>query len=494
MSNVAKFILKNLDSPISNNLLLGTSYLQDRINSIKTKYGENEKQAVLSELNKTHLIHVYSEYKQTTPIANEYVRLQSRSGQVSWGGEAIFDLPEIGHFWSDMVLNLTVGEIGNKAGKAFSGAPLYNYCELPGIRIAEEVSLTVDGYPIDKYTYDDALMVYNFETSPLKRTSLERCLGQEQPKYGYVTYNDFSVRERCEVMSGPQTPKPYQPALDMWIPTFFWFNKGIENALCSGYVPYGQRFVKFKIANAPNIIRKTDINGNILQMGTYDSPQITKCSLYVNNIILDPAVYELFLERVTFRVARVFNSMRSSLTTPNGRVWVNNFKYPTEYMYFGFRPLSNKASIENWHKFKVIAENPIPVPIASYGNKDVPDLAREYIRYWEDANVINELTITIGNGLRIHQNMVPDFFNSYLPYTIPNIASPTDTGLFMLPFNQRPLVNEITGYIDMSRIRDLYIEYTSNYINTSKEVELVLTSKSINFLVISKTMALRFAT
>lgn len=494
MSNIAKFILKNLDSPISNNLLLGTSYLQDRIRFIKTKYGETDKQTVLSELNRTHLIHVYSEYKQTTPIANEYIKLQSRSGQVSWGSEAIFDLPEIGHFWSDMVLNLTIGEIGNKTGKAYNDDPLYSYCDLPGLRIVEEVSLTIDGNPIDKYTSDDALMTYSFETSPLKRTSLERCLGQEQPKHGYVVYNDLSVRERCDIMSGQQTPRPYQPALDMWIPTFFWFNKGIENALCSGYVPYGQRFVKFKFSNVENILRKSNISEDTLPLKASDLPQITKCTLYVNNIILDPAVYELFLEKVTFRVARVFNSMTSSLTTPFGRVWINKFKYPTEYMYFGFRPMSNKSTVEHWNKFKVIAKNPVPVPIASYGNNSVPELSRENINYWEESNVINELTITVGNGLRIHQNIVPEFFNSYLPFIMPNITSPNDTGLFMLPFNQRPLVNEVTGYMDMSRIRDLYIEYTSSYINNDTEVELVLSSKSINFLVISKTMALRFTT
>lgn len=494
MSNTAKFILKNLDGPLSNSLILGTAYLQERINHIRQKYNTNDKQVVLSELNKTHLLHVYSEYKQTTPIANEYIKLQSRSGQVSWGSEAVFDLPEIGHFWGDMVFNLTIGEIGKKNGKAYSGDPLYSYCELPGIRVVEEVSLTVDGNPIDKYTSDDALFVYNFETPPLKRTSLERCLGQEQSKTGYVTYNDLSVRERCAIVSGPQTPRPYQPPLDMWIPTFFWFNKGIENALCSGYVPYGQRFVKFKLSDISNILRKTNMDGQDLSMSNNEYPQITRCSLYVNNIMLDPVIYDLFLEKVTFRVARIFNSTSYALTTPNGRVWVNKFKYPTEYMYFGFRPKENKATIEHWHKFKVINKNPVPVPIASYGNSITPTLSRENINYWEDSNVVNNLSITIGNGLRIHTDIVPDFFNSYMPYITPNIASPNDMGLFLLPFNQKPLINSITGYIDMTRIRDFYIEYASSYINTTKEVELVIMSKSINFLVVSKTMALKFAT
>lgn len=493
MSNTGKFILKSLDGVISSNLLVGTAYLTNRIQTIYKQYGEDDKLSVLSELNKTHLLHIYSEFKQMTPIANEYTRLQSRSGGVSWGGEAAFDLPDIGHFWSDMVLNLAVGEIGKKGADPYGGAPLYNYCKLPGIRIIEEVNLTIDGNPIDKYTSDDVIMMYNFETPTHKRSALERCLGQEQPKVGYITYSDYSLREKRFIMNGPQTPRPYQPVLDMWIPTKFWFNEGIENALCASSVPYGQRFIKFKLTDYANVIKKTDVDGNVLPLEVSEIPSIVKCSLYVNNIILDPAVYDLFLDKATFRLARVFNSMNVALTTPNGRVWINKFKYPTEQMYFGFRPMENRKTVEHWHKFKKIDRNPIPIPIAKFAGGTTPNLLRESIYYWNENQLINQLTFTIG-GFKLYENMVPSFFNSYLPSKKSMIVAPNDIGMFYIPFNQRPLDGTLSGFIDFSRIREFYIEYASDFISTETESELILSSRSINFLIISKTMALKFAT
>jgi hypothetical protein len=94
-----------------------------------------------------------------------------------------------------------------------------------------------------------------------------RCVGQEVPKQAYSDLSSTSgsskypahvtnllnvngtaaasapvsatntARKLITVVDGAQTPKVLQPALDMWIPLLFWFNKDPKLSVPSVSIP-----------------------------------------------------------------------------------------------------------------------------------------------------------------------------------------------------------------------------------------------------------------
>lgn len=55
----------------------------------------------------------------------------------------------------------------------------------------------------------------------------------------YVNSTD-TARRFSQIVNGPQTPKATQPALNMWIPLIFWFNKDPRLSIASVSIPYGK--------------------------------------------------------------------------------------------------------------------------------------------------------------------------------------------------------------------------------------------------------------
>lgn len=110
-----------------------------------------------------------------------------------------------------------------------------------------------------------------YKVAPNKMTGWKRLVGQETPieaysdlmaiantsKYAAVAVDledvngdavsggavsaSITARRCSQIVNGPQTPKASQPALDMWIPLLFWFNKDCRVSIASVSIPYGQR-------------------------------------------------------------------------------------------------------------------------------------------------------------------------------------------------------------------------------------------------------------
>lgn len=167
------------------------------------------------------------------------------------------------------------------------GAPIKNfvrYAEFPGERLFRRVKFEVNGNPLDEYTAEAALYHQKFKVSPGKLTGWKRLVGQEVPVEAYsdlisiagtstwpaaildledvngdavtgapVTAGDTS-RQFSQIVNGPQTPKLVQPALDLWIPLLFWFNKDPRLSVASVSIPYGQRFINIDIEDQNKIL------------------------------------------------------------------------------------------------------------------------------------------------------------------------------------------------------------------------------------------------
>ena len=124
-------------------------------------------------------------------------------------------------YWTDPVANPA------------EGRELLAYVENLGQALIQDVQFTVNGNPLDEYTSE----VYNFHqkffVTPNKYVGWSRNVAQELPKQGYTDVNNANgrfgrgagIRQGQQFFDGPQTPKPVQPAIDMWVPLLFWFNK-----------------------------------------------------------------------------------------------------------------------------------------------------------------------------------------------------------------------------------------------------------------------------
>lgn len=138
---------------------------------------------------------------------------------------------------------------------------------------------------VDEYTNEAVMFHQKFRVAPGKQTGWSRLVGQEVPVAGYtdlcsvagasvfptthtgLTQNvggaaapvsplnaSVTSRELKQVVNGPQTPKATQPALDMWIPLLFWFNRDARLSIASVSIPYGQRFITVELEQQSRLV------------------------------------------------------------------------------------------------------------------------------------------------------------------------------------------------------------------------------------------------
>ena len=215
-----------------------------------------------------------------------------------------------------------------------------------------------------------------------------------------------------QVTNGPQTPKPVQPPLSMWISLNFWFNKDVRLSIPSVSIPYGQRFITITTSdlqstnkgsllhespaaylcrtiyyNSTDPTQKlTRINkcdtiwksylpwGGDGELGTkpgypgiiFDykinqtlSVQPTiNAELYINNIFVNPEIHDIYIKRIGFSLIRVHREQTTSITS-SGRseTLLSSLKWPIEYMFAALRPNFNTNTSQNtnswrdWHRF-----------------------------------------------------------------------------------------------------------------------------------------------
>lgn len=453
----------------------------------------------LEDIEPTHLIPIQSEYRQSCELASQYMKIQSRSGKVTWGTQAIFDLPNVGHFFNDIVVNVTIDQMGNAATLASSAIPptiggpaiqQYYYCDYPGVRIFPNIALTIGGNPIDNYTPEAVIFRRQVELTTDKRIAFDVTMGQDVGFSGRLYQINAQAYQSASVFTGAQTPRSYQPPLDMWIPTQFWFNDNIKNSLCLNTVPFGQRFITFTIAPYADIVASVNSDGTI---PTFTPPNITNVTLYTNQIFVDEAIFEIYMDSAAFTMCRLHLNQSTILTSSSGQIPLSFIKYPTETIYFGFRPVTNDNSFTNWYKFTYVNPYSIQIPVsindpAGIGNP--PLLVRQPLIYNQTSQVVQTVYPSAGSGVLLYPQTLPMiFYNDYLQVRGTNLVSPSDPGIGVLLFSQDPLNKYVVGTIDLSRIRDMFLNYDQGNLTPSitinNQVELVIITRSAcNFLVI----------
>ena len=475
-------------------LLNSMSYLKSYIQA-------NNYKTSLDDISKAYHVYAYQSHKFSVPSFNYYQRLTPNS-QVNFGNLISFTLNNTDQFIGDIVLNVKIDSIGDPTlnGPAISrqNAPQFHYCDYPGVRLTKLSTFEIDDIKYESYEPRTTMMYRQFDLPVDYYSSWDICHGQEQPIDGYVYMPDSQCKIKQQILNGPQTPKTYQPVLDLWIKGNFFFNHE-NNPLPVGGIYTKSRTISYQLENLSNILF-VRINGQSYGYGTSeasnaaaamgiilpDSPKIISVGLYVNNISMDSDIYRLYIQQVGYCIYRLHNSYSIQLVNSTGIQLLDRLRYATESIRFGLQPLQNQQMMDSWYKFTGANQNTIPVPIyLSDPNGGAPNISIANVRYRIPTQVIDTCGFYIkGEDNKLYDLISPTFYSSYLQTRSHMLYAPSDSGLMAITFN-RPSnddVQETNGYLDLTQMRELYFNWTSSYINMNNPVELFISTKSINIL------------
>lgn len=259
-----------------------------------------------------------------------------------------------------MALHVTLGSVTatnsaywtDPVASPATGAELLAYVDYLGQALLRKVSFTVNGNPLDDYDSEVMNFHQKFFVTPNKTIGWNRNVGQENPHPGFDDVNNANgrfgrgagVRQGVQIYDGPQTPKPVQPAVDMWIPLLFWFNLDPRLAIPSVSIPYGQRFIDIDFANANQILQHLHAYDPSLDApgsNPVPTPDITTCELWINNIFVNPEIHDIFIKRIGFSLIRVHRRQLIRVNKASDQVLLNQLKWPIETIYVGMRPSAN---------------------------------------------------------------------------------------------------------------------------------------------------------
>ncbi len=518
MSTGGTFSLVTNDGRMDS-MLLGNAVLRENISNIRARRkaaGESDSNPTLLDLERSHVLFVNAHFKPYVAFGIEYFKLSANN--VTLGSEVQMSIPQYGDFFSDMVLNVvikapTTSFTGTSSGTA-NDVVLYKHCDYPGERLLAETRFEVNSNPIDAYTNEVYVLHRQFRVSEDKRVAWNRCMGQEVPYKAVgavpdatgVTTAPVTHRARFDVLNGYQTYKAAHEDLNLWIPLLFWFNTDPRLAFPSVSVPYGQRFITFRLTDASNIYRAiiSPQASTGLENPSLSAPQVSTFDLYINNLFLLPEVHDIFIDRVAFTLIRVHRRQMQNLNKSADSIHLVQLKWPLEVMWMGFQPKTNittnsvvdaynsqsavvDPNMEDWHRYGLVS-NSVTTTING--------LSAVKCSVKESSSHISSLQLQ-AHSVSLFQKFPAEFFNQYIPYRYggSHVTAPTDPGLYMWSFSLYPGVYQPSGHFNASRARELYLNYESSYIDSSNTANFLVVAQCINFLLVTEgSCTLRYST
>jgi hypothetical protein len=345
----------------------------------------NDPTPTLLDIEKTHILFTNAHFKPFAAIGYEYNKVTANSGASTLGSDITFSIPQFGDFFHDMVLYVKLKQptLTSTAANA-SEQPLMRWCAYPGERLLEQVEFEVNGNPLDKYTSDAVNFHREFSVQPNKELGWSRCVGQEEPEEGYldqpnwansgVASADISHRMSARSFSGDQTPsgqKSVSVYKEMFIPLLFWCNKDVRLSVPSVAIPYGQRFIKMKLAagnKLVGLVPRGDNAGDWSDSGVegslnYDS-MLQTIELYINNIFVNPEVHNIFIRRIGFSLIRVHRRQSVASSSSSDEILLQQLKWPIETLFVGMRVKDygstdttlQRQHLDKWHSFAQVSD------------------------------------------------------------------------------------------------------------------------------------------
>jgi hypothetical protein len=333
-----------------------------------------------------------------------------------------------------------------------------------------------------------------------KRPAFERCVGQQQIQQGIYYHPDYQVSQIMYFADGAQTPKTYQPPLDLWIPLIFDFNLHVERSLHIGVFNTLQAYIEISLAKIASIVTCATLNGQAIAV---DSLPVVAAELYTRNVYLPQKINDMFLYKGNKAIYRTHRHQEVTLTSPNGQVLLSALKYPVEMISFSFQPVINETgagNFTNWHRMGAVATRSVPIPsiIAFPCLAPIKQLVVRSAEYQVVAPVIDSVGFTL-HGNELYAPTMGTFYGDYAQWAYPSIISaPIDTsatGHYLISFASDPGMFNPNGHYESSTAREFYLAYEGRYITSATPVKLFVSAQCINFMLYSKdSLKLKYVT
>lgn len=427
----------------------------------------------LNEIEKSHVTFVNGSYKPSIPLASEYIKIQHTNPK--FGSSIYYQMPQIGQFTSDCMIHVRLSGMS-----AIDQRDRVRYVAMLGHRLIKHTQFLVNnGNIIDEYGTDDYNAYYHYELLDHHKIGYLRNIGQEVPYTGYITADPLNdmFREYKLIGDGNQTLKYSHDAIDLFIPVLFWF-KDVKNALPR--LPWGQLQIKVDLADVSDIVGFFDGGGG----GNYNPPTIEFCDLYVNQLFTVPEIFDLYAKKFVFSIIRTHRAHKQTITAAGNKeyqVLLNNLKWPTEALYFSFRPRENLTLSQYWYKscslvektYKtpVVAKNPdsvfIVTPVASPNptTNSIAITSTSILSTTDDAYNEFDLVITSGTGYNptnIEQNKytVKSYNGANKIITIYGVwaGKIPDTTTALELYTPQLAINKVTYYLENPVVNKISLE------------------------------------
>jgi hypothetical protein len=459
-----------------------SDFLRRRLDAIRVQRaaaGEACVQPSFLDVERTHLLYVHAAYRPYVAVASEYTRVKAAgdgAASLGAGGGALqFTFPAYGHFTSDLALHVRFRPLGSAAAAAAgaaptAAAPLLRYCAYPGLRLLRRVELRSDQVLIDDYTAAEAADYMKFFVGADQRAGWDRCHGQQEARAAAYQANGFTGTLLCA--EGPQTPRLYQPALDLFVPLQFWLGRSPGQALLNDLVPNTQRAVVCELAPLEQIVQALlpdPTNAGVLLPTPLPFARLAiEADLYVNNLYVNPEIHDLFAARIGFSLLRVHRREARALQAPADAVLLDQLKFPAEYLLLGLRDRALAADFDRWWL------NGTPLPRGPANALYTPaiiwnaavGLPQLVAREATEVESLAPFTETLGlraHGIELGPSLPGAFYNAYLPIRYGGgglLVSPTDAASYLFTFCLYPGLPNPSGYYNLSAGRELYLTYT----------------------------------
>jgi hypothetical protein len=126
----------------------------------------------------------------------------------------------------------------------------------------------------------------------------------------------------------------------------------------------------------------------------------------------------------------------------------------------------------------------------------VPQLAINSVSYYKEEPIAESISL-VSSGIEIYKSSNEMFFNSYLPSKFSNVITPSEIGMYMIPFCLNPYDHDPSGSLNLSNCRETYLEFKSTNIDESYLVDVIILSRAINFIIVDQDasgMIFKYAT
>jgi len=482
MSKGGKYIIQqNEDGRIQDAITLNLPLLEDRLKEIREKECRDPlKPRILIDIAQTHNVFIKRYYKPTFPVAYEWTAEPLDSGTIfGFNTTNRFLLPVYGDFIGEMILYVKFSGLS-----AVSPLDKCYYCDFPGHRIAQLVSLTFSGNVIDQYTADAYNVYYNYHVPDDKKKSWLRAVGQEFPEEAILRQSPLDeTRESKKILHGPQTPKNIQDDLELYIPILFDTSMKPHCALFSAAIPFGQRFVEITTPPLNQIIYVENNGGG----GLFNAPNLT-CSLWINQFFIHQPVVYMLKQKPYITPIRTFKYATFEASISDTQK-IDLLRLQAENFYFGMRPDAN-INPTDWWRFHHITPTAITYPVRI--PNPLPPPISQLAFNTANLNVITQpITATnfMSRDVVVNNPAAISFYSVLQP--LAKSISPQDPGLVLFSFAQRNGFrvfgeledsDNITSYFNISNQREFYMSYATNPATLPGTIYIL--ARVINWLII----------